>query len=101
LRPNHAGTHNALGYVYIRLFRFREAEASFREAVRINPSFGCPHYGLAITYFALGEKDAFVREFGEGQRLHPRGAEIAKNWLEGLVRISQKLQQEKAAQAQK
>lgn len=101
LRPNHAGTHNALGYAYIRTFRFRDAEAAFQEAIRLNPSFGCPHYGLAITYFTMSNKEAFLREFRAGERLHPDGAKIAEEWIRGLIRISKELQKKSEEQRQK
>src|SRR5262249_61117999 len=47
------------------------AIASFREAVRLNPNFGCAYNNLGIALFRKGELDQAVAACKEGVRLGP------------------------------
>lgn len=45
---------NNLGRVYYRIKRYDDAMDAYREAVKRNPDFHLPYYGLALCYNALG-----------------------------------------------
>jgi tetratricopeptide (TPR) repeat protein len=64
-----------LGVLLARLDRLAEAEALFREAVRIDPRFPQGHYQLGTTLEKNGQAEEAVKELEEAARLDASYAE--------------------------
>jgi Flp pilus assembly protein TadD len=51
--------------------KYQEAAASYREAVRLNPTFAHSHYNLGMTLLRLNDTKSAQAEFAEAHRLEP------------------------------
>jgi Flp pilus assembly protein TadD len=51
--------------------KYQEAAVSYREAVRLNPTFAHAHYNLGMTLLRLNDAKAAEAEFAEAHRLDP------------------------------
>jgi len=77
--PAHADAHNNLGNTLCDLGRPAEAEASYREAVRLRPNFPEAHYNLGNTLYALGRPAEAEASYREAVRLRPNLPEAHYN----------------------
>ena len=68
---NSARAWFAIGNIHLRADRFEEAEASYRSAVRINPTNGSYHNNLGWAYMQQGKLDRAERSVREALRLDP------------------------------
>ncbi len=68
---NSARAWFAIGNIQLRAGRFEEAEASYRSAVRINPSSGSYHNNLGWAYMQQGRLDKAEKAVREALRLDP------------------------------
>lgn len=70
LDPN---SYSWLGFVELRRGRLTQAEAAFRRALELSPTFTFMHYSLALVLLARGEPEAALaeslKEPSEGARL--------------------------------
>ncbi|MGH9937072.1 MAG: TPR end-of-group domain-containing protein [Blastocatellia bacterium] len=72
-----AEAHASLAYVKFYFDRdHRGAEASFRRAIDLNPSYATAHHWLAIALSAMQRHDEAIAEIKEAERLDPRSAII-------------------------
>jgi len=72
-----AEAHASLAYVKFYLDRdHRGAEASFKRAIDLNPSYATAHHWLAILLSAIRRHDEAIAEIKEAERLDPRSAII-------------------------
>jgi eukaryotic-like serine/threonine-protein kinase len=72
-----AEAHASLAYSKFYLDRDRRgAEASFRRAIDLNPSYVTAHHWLAIALSAMRRHDEAIAEIKEAERLDPRSAVI-------------------------
>jgi serine/threonine protein kinase/tetratricopeptide (TPR) repeat protein len=72
-----AEAHSSLAYVKFYLDRdYRGAEASFRRAIDLNPSYATAHHWLANALSAMRRHDEAITEIKEAERLDPRSAII-------------------------
>ncbi len=72
-----AEAHASLAYVKFYLDRDHHgAEASFRRAIDLNPSYATAHHWLAILLSAIRRHDEAIAEIKEAERLDPRSAII-------------------------
>ncbi|MGH9939832.1 MAG: protein kinase domain-containing protein, partial [Blastocatellia bacterium] len=72
-----AEAHASLAYVKFYLDRdHRGAEASFRRAIDLNPSYSTAHHWLGMTFSAIGRHDEAIAEIKDAERLDPRSAII-------------------------
>jgi serine/threonine protein kinase/Flp pilus assembly protein TadD len=56
LYPDAGGTHNNIGRVYLRMERYEDAAAEFKEAIRIDPYLMVSYFNLNDIYlFQLGD----------------------------------------------
>ena len=55
--PRESSAFNSLGVAYIRLGRFEESVAAFREAIRLDSKFTPPYGNLAAAFLALNRYD--------------------------------------------
>ncbi|MEP6924186.1 MAG: tetratricopeptide repeat protein, partial [Pyrinomonadaceae bacterium] len=62
---------NRLGYEYIALNKFSEAESVFTKAVEINPNSFSGKSGLGIAQYKLDKKTEAVKTLGEATVLNP------------------------------
>ena len=69
--PNRANFHNNLGNVLKDLDRHRDAVASYRKTLSIDPAFAAAHVNLGIVWQDLGQLDDAVRSFREALALEP------------------------------
>ena len=58
----------------MRVSRYAEAEASHREAIRLDPKYADAHYGLACLLDKLGKDAGAEASYREVIRLDPKGA---------------------------
>jgi serine/threonine protein kinase/TolB-like protein/Tfp pilus assembly protein PilF len=72
-----AEAHTSLAYVKFYFDRdHRGAEASFRRAIALNPSYATAHHWLANALSAMRRHDEAIAEIKEAERLDPRSAII-------------------------
>jgi tetratricopeptide (TPR) repeat protein len=69
-RPG-AATHLSLGNAQYVLGRYADAEAAYREAIRLDPKFTFAHNGLGNTLYNLGRFEAAETVYREAIRLDP------------------------------
>lgn len=62
--PTYPDLHNSLGSVYVKLKRLREAEESFREALRLNPEYVKARMNLFQTLKSMGRVPEALEEAG-------------------------------------
>jgi Flp pilus assembly protein TadD len=74
--PENAASHNNLGLSLLVLHRRAEAEAEFRETVRLNPSLIVGHSNLGDLYLQEGRNAEAIEELQIAVRLQPGNAEI-------------------------
>jgi len=87
-KPSAQARYN-LGTAQTMAHRLDDAEASFREALKLEPSYANAHNNLGNVLLALGRNDEAVEEFREVLRLQP-GSEAAKKNLAAALRASRK-----------
>src|SRR5213593_1507953 len=63
---------NNLGVALLEQFKFDEAAAVFREALRREPNLGIAHLNLSIALLQSSDLEAARREASEADRLMPR-----------------------------
>jgi len=51
------------------LNQYRQAEASFRQAIRLKPDYGLAYYNLGITYLDLKDKNKALEQYRVLQRI--------------------------------
>jgi len=76
--------HYNMGAVYAKEGRFREAEAEYLKALRIDPNDSAVHYNLAILYDdELNEKEKAAMHYRKYLKLNPGApdADAVKGWL--------------------
>lgn len=66
-----AGTYGALGVVRARQGRYRDALASYRRALELDPGAAEVHDNLGLLYKSLGDAEAAGNEYREALRLCP------------------------------
>jgi tetratricopeptide (TPR) repeat protein len=72
LDPKSVAAHLDLGELYLTgMGRPKEAEAQFREAIRLRPDHGGAHNGLGMALAAQGQVASAAAEFEEAARLAP------------------------------
>jgi Tol biopolymer transport system component/tetratricopeptide (TPR) repeat protein len=72
-----AEAHTSLAYVRFYFDRDRHrAEASFRRAIDLNPSYTTAHHWLAIALSAMGRHDEAMIEIRQAEQLNPQSAII-------------------------
>lgn len=69
--PSSPRAHINLGNVYVRLGRLDEAEAHFREALRLAPDDPIAHFNLGNTLVIGGELSGASHHYREALRLDP------------------------------
>ncbi|MGE0131631.1 MAG: protein kinase [Blastocatellales bacterium] len=68
-----AEAHASLAHVKFYFDRdWRGAEASFKRAIDLNPSYATAHHWLANALSAMGRHDEAIAEIKEAERLDPR-----------------------------
>jgi tetratricopeptide (TPR) repeat protein len=72
LFPENAAPHNNLGISYIRQQKFALAEASFREALRVQSDYGRAHANLGTLLAQLGKMAEAVGHFEQAIENDPR-----------------------------
>jgi tetratricopeptide (TPR) repeat protein len=91
--PNDPKAHNYLGNAYKSLGRYKEAFASYKEALRIDPNYFTVHRNLGWAYEELGRYQEAIASYKEALRIKPDYAS-AQN---GLGNTYNKLAQYKEA----
>jgi tetratricopeptide (TPR) repeat protein len=72
LDPGLWEVHRSLGYARKNVFRWNESEASFKEAIAINPTDGQTHHWYSILLTQLGRLDEAASEIALAQSLLPQ-----------------------------
>jgi hypothetical protein len=83
LHPERHEVHFWLGVVFLDKNRYREAEASFREALRLDPTGVDQHLGLGMAFQDEGRLDEARQEYQAELQYHP-GSELAAKRLAAL-----------------
>jgi tetratricopeptide (TPR) repeat protein len=79
LRPSDAVAHYNLGYDFLRLQRFDEAQKEFRLALALDANYASAQYGLGLALWSGGKHDESIQSFREGVRRWPTSAEAYYN----------------------
>jgi TolB-like protein/Tfp pilus assembly protein PilF len=74
LDPTLAEAYPALGLVYNRTRRHREAEQVYRKALELNPNYALPHHWHSIALETEGRIDEALAEIEQAIRLDPLSA---------------------------
>jgi FkbM family methyltransferase len=77
--PNFPALHNDLGNWYLRMGKLDEAQAAYREAIRLMPTLVDVHNNLAIVLFRQGQIDEAIASCKEALRLKPDFASAHNN----------------------
>ena len=77
-----------LGNVYLKLERYKEAEAAFNDALQINPKLVSAHYGMAGAYLKQNLPDEALNELQKVIELAPDSQE-AKYARDAIQKIEQ------------
>ncbi len=75
LRPDRAEPFGGRGLALLKIGDLTQAEASFQEALKLNPNFGIAVIGLAKTYLSQGLKDKAADYYGKYLEILPDGPE--------------------------
>jgi len=75
LRPDRAEPFGGRGLALLEMSDLSQAEASFQEALKLNPHFGIAVIGLAKTYLAQGRKNKAADYYGRYLEILPDGPE--------------------------
>ncbi len=76
IKPDMATINCIIGVCRLRLGQKSKAAAAFKNSINIDDSHAGAHYGLAIAYFLLDQKEAAVGEYEAVKTL--KGEEMAK-----------------------
>jgi tetratricopeptide (TPR) repeat protein len=71
--------HYGLGHTFVTQGRNREAEAEYREALRIKPRAAIAHFSLGSLQQSEGRDDEALQHFAESIRLNPGYADAHYN----------------------
>ena len=80
--------YNELGNAYLNLERYEEAEAAFKEALKIDPNLVSAHYGMAGAYLKQNLPDEALIELQKVIELAPDSQE-AKYARDAIQKIAQ------------
>jgi tetratricopeptide (TPR) repeat protein len=80
IKPDLATLNCIIGVCHLRLGQEFKASLAFKDSIDIDDSHAGAHYGLALAYFLLGQKDAAVEEYEAVKAL--KGEEMAKPLFE-------------------
>jgi serine/threonine-protein kinase len=70
-RPDYFGGHLYLGMMSMLEDKGDEAEAAYRQALRLQPGSGMAHSGMGFVLWARGQYDEALRSLRLGNRLEP------------------------------
>lgn len=86
LTPADPAPYCNLGYVYYDIGMLDKALEYQKKALSIDPNLAPAHYGLALIYGRLADKEGAIRHFKEYLRIEPAGhfSKIAKDEIIGL-----------------
>jgi hypothetical protein len=79
--PGDAVAWNELGLAYIKLGRYQDAIAAYREALRLKPDYAEAWYNLGLSYALSGNRSAALEAVKELRRYDPQGAEKLFNLI--------------------
>jgi Flp pilus assembly protein TadD len=78
MAPDQASIREALGQAYLRLRRFREAEAEFEAMVELAPNDHYAYYGLGRAREALGQRTLARGHYRIATLLRPSNADYER-----------------------
>lgn len=86
LEPDRAEPYSGRGMAYLDLGDTRQAEAEFKQALKINANYGEAIIGLAETYRSQGKKAEAIRYYERYLEILPNGPEasVARSAIERL-----------------
>ena len=84
--PSNPASYSNLGYVYYDIGLTSESYEYQRRAIDIDPEFANAHYGLAMIYKKLGDREGAMKHWEEYLRIEPKGyfSRKAKEELTGF-----------------
>lgn len=89
IAPEKAGSHAALGAVYIRLGRFAEAVPALERSVQIDSGSAIVQNQLGGALLAIGHTDEAVDHFARASRLEPGDEHLHYNYAKALADVHQ------------
>jgi TolB-like protein len=75
--PLQASVYQPLGWTYMRMGRFAEAEFAFRRVIEISPTYVGVHYDLGTALLLQGKSDAALKEMEQETPIGGRSAGLA------------------------
>jgi tetratricopeptide (TPR) repeat protein len=72
LNSRSAVAHHALGQVYMKLGKYRDAIASFSDGIARDPSYGAGYAGRGWCYDKLCKTDLAIADFNKALSLNPK-----------------------------
>jgi Tfp pilus assembly protein PilF len=77
--PKNPLRHDAVAVLYLQLGRIAEAEAEYRESLRLNPDSAPTHYNIGLVFSAQGKYQQAAAEFQNAIGLDPTHAGAHNN----------------------
>jgi tetratricopeptide (TPR) repeat protein len=77
--PKNPLRHDAVAMLNLQLGHIAEAEAEFRESLRLNPESAPTHYNIGLIFSAQRKYEQAAAEFQNATRLDPNHAEAHNN----------------------
>src|SRR5207249_3634232 len=87
LRPKSQHVYWMLGHALLLKGLPSEAEAAFRQAIKIRPDFGDAHLGLATALAGQGKDEEAKEALANGEKLTTRPGLYLNNWAWDAVVI--------------
>jgi Flp pilus assembly protein TadD len=87
-RPVNARAHDNLGDALMHLRRYTDAEAAYREAIRLDPDMACAHSDLGYLLQTTHRYLQAEEEYREALRLDPEDP-VALSNLDEIMRARQ------------
>jgi Flp pilus assembly protein TadD len=92
IKPDSPDAHGNLGLSLLKLWRFEEAEESFRQELKIGRREYMPkwHRGLATTLIRMGDMEGGISHYREALKVDVNDAESHNNLAIALMRVGKK-----------
>jgi len=83
------GSFTDLGALFVQMARYKEAEITLNEAIKINPYDAQAHFELGHLYLQTGASKKAMREFRQAMAIEPGNDETRRALAIALMRVSE------------
>lgn len=95
IKYRYADVHNNLGVAYEKAKKFKQAEASYKKSLEINPGYGKAHFNLGNLYLETENYKGAVDEYKRSVEFGFVNPLCYNNWAIALILSGKKVEAEK------